>query len=139
MRLSKRRRGAIVGMNMTPMIDIVFLLIIFFMTVTQVSEINKERLLLPHLKGGEEQVTATVTINVDEQGRIVISGRPYSLVDLVGIVADEIALLDNDPTRLRAVVRADRNGASRTVNQIVSALGKLGVAKIRVAVEIEQT
>ena len=42
-------------MNMTPMIDIVFLLIIFFMTVNQVTEVSKERLSLPQVKGGEDQ------------------------------------------------------------------------------------
>ena len=42
-------------LNLTPMIDVVFLLLIFFMTVSQVSKINKERLDLPQQQGAEEQ------------------------------------------------------------------------------------
>ena len=51
MRLSKHRRAGVPLMNMTPMIDVVFLLLIFFMTVSQVSQINRERLRLPKEKG----------------------------------------------------------------------------------------
>ena len=53
MRLSKRHNPGL-QMNMTPMIDVTFLLLIFFMTVSQVSAVNKEQLELPQLKGSED-------------------------------------------------------------------------------------
>ena len=40
---------------MTPMIDVTFLLLIFFMTVSQVSKLNREQLELPRQQGTEEQ------------------------------------------------------------------------------------
>ena len=55
MRLCKRRRPTKVAMNMTPMIDVTFLLLIFFMTVSQVSKLNREQLELPRQQGTEEQ------------------------------------------------------------------------------------
>ena len=51
MKLSKHRRRPDVAFNMTPMIDIVFLLIIFFMTVSQITQVNDEPIELPKLEG----------------------------------------------------------------------------------------
>lgn len=135
MRLARKRRDAIIAMNMTPMIDIVFLLIIFFMTVNQVTEISKERLALPLLKGGEDQVASSLVVNVDKDGSVVVSGLRYTVVQLVTMIDEQIRMLGDDPARLKVVVRADRSGASRTVNEVVSALGRLGVSRVRIAIE----
>ena len=72
-----------VDMNMTPMIDIVFLLIIFFMTVSQVSESIRERLELPKLTGAEDQKRTSLTINVDQQGQIIVSGNAITTGELL--------------------------------------------------------
>ena len=138
MRLSKRRRTTTARINMTPMIDIVFLLIIFFITVSQVSEVNRERLELPLQKGSEDQKPALLTINVDQSGAILVGGTEYQLSDLIALVGDELARLNDDPNRLSVVLRADRRAASRTVNQTVSALARLQIRKVRVAVQVPE-
>jgi biopolymer transport protein ExbD len=125
-------------MNMTPMIDIVFLLIIFFMTVTQVSEVNKERVRLPKLKGSEDQRRTTLTVNVTENEEIRVSGRLTTIAGLVGYVSSELERLGGDTSRLAIVVRADERGVSRTVNEAVSAFARLGINQIRIAVEVPQ-
>ena len=68
MRLTKRRRTTSARINMTPMIDIVFLLIIFFMTVSQVTEVNREQLSLPKQPGAEDQKPAILTANFRADG-----------------------------------------------------------------------
>ena len=45
-------------MDITPMIDITFLLLIFFITVTQVSDAAKEPIDLPKQKGEEDEKIA---------------------------------------------------------------------------------
>ena len=72
MKLSKHRRETLAKINMTPMIDITFLLLIFFMTVTQVSKINKEQLELSQQKGTEEQQEGVVTVNVTKEGQVIV-------------------------------------------------------------------
>ena len=138
MRLSKRRRPTRAAMDMTPMIDIVFLLLIFFMTVSQVSEINKERLELPKLKGSEDQQPTTVTVNVTEAGEIVVSGNELSMPELVALVGDQLGSVGDDPSRLTIVLRADRRGTSRTVNEVITRLSQLGVTQVRIAVEQQE-
>ena len=58
---------------MTPMIDIVFLLIVFFMTVSQISESNKELLQLPQLEGSQDLQPSTLTVNINRAGDILVS------------------------------------------------------------------
>ena len=136
MRLSKHRHGTNVEMNMTPMIDIVFLLIIFFMTVSQVSEVNRERLELPELAGSEEQKRSSLTVNVDREGQVIVSGNPITSGELMAYVSRELAQVDDDPSRLNVVIRADERGTSRAVNRIVSSLAKLQLSRVRIAVEV---
>ena len=135
MKLTKHRPRTIAEMNMTPMIDIVFLLIIFFMTVTQVSKVNKERLDLPDQEGSMEQVDAPVIINIRKSGEIVVSGNVISTPVLVSMVADEVARRGGDPRRIKITVRGDANGNSETLNEITEALGNIEVQNIFLAVE----
>ena len=51
MRLTKRGTTSLPDLNMTPMIDVVFQLLIFFMLVPHMSQVNKELLELPKLSG----------------------------------------------------------------------------------------
>lgn len=138
MRLTKRRRNTRPEMDMTPMIDIVFLLIIFFMTVTQVSKLNKERLELPKLKGTEDQKPSVLTVNVTEAGDIIVSGRTLTAGDFVSLVNRELRRLGDDPNLLHVVIRADQRGASAGVNTVVTALDNLQIRRVRIAVEVPQ-
>jgi len=137
MRLSKRRRTGIAAVNMTPMIDIVFLLIIFFMTVSQVTQINREQLDLPKQKGSADQEPSIVTINVTERGDVLVSGNKVSLVRLVTMLNRQITdELGGDPNRMTVVIRADQRGTAAKINEIVSALAQLQLKRIRIAVEV---
>ena len=135
MKLTKHRPRTIAEMNMTPMIDIVFLLIIFFMTVTQVSKVNKERVDLPDQEGSMDQVDDPVTINIRKSGEIVVSGRVITVPVLVSLVADEVTRRGGDPRRIKIVVRGDAEGQAKTLNEITRALGKIEVQNIFMAVE----
>ncbi len=138
MRLSKHRRNTRPEMDMTPMIDIVFLLIIFFMTVTQVSKLNKEQLELPKLKGTEDQKPSVLTINVTEPGDLVVSGQEYTIGELISLVNRELRRVGDDPNLLGIVIRADQRGASVGVNSVVAALNNLQIKRVRIAVEVPQ-
>jgi biopolymer transport protein ExbD len=139
MRLAKRRRSGVPMMNMTPMIDVVFLLLIFFMTVSQVSQINRERLDLPKQKGDSDQQAAVITLNVTQDGRVLVSGHETSVAGALRMVVDQLGRLGDDPRRLTVVLRADERGPSATVNQIVAGLAELQLNRVRIAVEVPGT
>jgi biopolymer transport protein ExbD len=120
--------------NMTPMIDVTFLLLIFFMTVNQVSKTNSEPVELPHLPGSREQVERPLIVNIDRAGQIFVSGIPLPAAGLVSLVAAEVAAHHNDPAQVNVVLRADRRGDCRAVNEVVALLVRLDIRKVRVAV-----
>src|SRR5438067_12214531 len=124
MRLAKRH-GTKLEINMTPMIDVTFLLLIFFMTVNQVSKAQRERVALPQLAGSQGQSQQALVINVDRFGQIVVAANSVTLPELMGVVSGEIARLakqHQELDRLTVILRADRDGNCRTVNDIVTAL-----------------
>jgi biopolymer transport protein ExbD len=136
MRLTKRRRTTNPRINMTPMIDIVFLLIIFFMTVSQVSEVNRENLELPVQAGAEDQKPAVLTINFVQDGSMIVGGVTYDLPGVISLIADELARVNDDPTRLTVVLRGDRRGSSGAVNDVVEALTSMDIRKVRIPVQV---
>jgi biopolymer transport protein ExbD len=138
MRLSKHRHQTIAEMNMTPMIDVTFQLIIFFMACSQVSKINEERMELPKQQGSQDQPPTSITVNVNQEGQIIVSARRLSAVELVSLMADEIARQGGDTSRVHIVLRADARGTSRTVNEVVRSLAKIQLTRIRIAVEVPQ-
>ena len=127
MRLSKRSGSRLLRMNMTPMIDIVFLLLIFFMTVTQASRIKEEQLELPQQEGSRDKETSSLTINIRQDGQLVMLGRVLQLDRLLTLVNEELARVDNDPRRINIELRVDQRGESRAANQIARSLETLKI------------
>ena len=136
MRLTKHQYTKTPELNMTPMIDVVFQLLIFFMTCSQVANVNLERLDLPKLKGTEDQERTTLTVNVTRDGVLRVSGRTLTTAGLVDMVARELDRLGGDMSRITVVVRADERGQSRMVNEVVAGLAAMGINRVRLAVEV---
>ncbi len=135
MKLAKRKHSTTAALNMTPMIDVVFLLLIFFMTVSQISQTHHQPVELPKLAGATDQEASVMTINVLQDGRIVLGDQLATTSDVLAAVSRELADLDDDPSRLTVVLRADERGTSRTVNDLVRALGQMQITRVRIAVQ----
>ena len=136
MRLSKRPGGRLLKMNMTPMIDIVFLLLIFFMTVTQVSRVKEERLELPQQAGTRDKESSSLTVNIRQDGQLVMLGRVLQLDRLLDLVSEELARLGDDPRRLNIELRVDQRSESRAANNVAKALEQINVKRVSFAVEV---
>ena len=136
MRLSKRSGSRLLRMNMTPMIDIVFLLLIFFMTVTQASRIKEEQLELPQQEGSRDKEISSLTINIRQDGQLVMLGRVLQLDRLLTLVNEELARVDNDPRRINIELRVDQRGESRAANQVAKSLEQLNIKRVSFAVQV---
>ena len=136
MRLSKRSGSRLLRMNMTPMIDIVFLLLIFFMTVTQASRIKEEQLELPQQEGSRDKETSSLTINIRQDGQLAMLGRVLQLDRFLTLVNEELARVDNDPRRINIELRVDQRGESRAANQVAKSLEQLNIKRVSFAVQV---
>ena len=73
MRLGERRNRA-PDINITPLIDVVFLLLIFFMVSTTFSRLTELEIELPEAESGaKEEQPATLEIVIDAEGRYFIN------------------------------------------------------------------
>ena len=134
MRFNNAKQSRPMQLNMTSMIDIVFLLIIFFMIVSQISETNKEQIELPALSAELEQQSAKMTVNINADSEVIVSGESISTNQLQAMVTQELAEVDGNTNRLFVTLRVDRNALTDRANEVMKILNGAGIPGVRVAV-----
>lgn len=121
-------RRKIARFDMTPMIDVVFLLIIFFMYTSHFAQTARTPLDLPEEAGEREQATpATLTLDVDAEGGYSIMGRPVELNRIAARLNTIIAETGAEPGEVDLLVRADRNAQAAHINRLASELSGSGI------------
>jgi len=114
--------------DLTPMIDCVFQLLIFFLVGARFAEEERElKLALPDSAAAQPLVAqpAQMAVQIDQRGNYFLDDRPVSLTELRQALRQAAA---NNPLRQSVVVRADR----RCVwEYVVGALDACQEAKIR--------
>lgn len=120
-----------VGVNMTPMIDIVFQLIIFFVvTVDLDRQVFNEAIILAFSPNGpaiEKRDPRTVTIDVDDRGRITIARRPVDPVTLTHWLR-QARISGGQTTPVQ--IRGDRGSRHEAVRNVMQACGQAGLYRI---------
>jgi biopolymer transport protein ExbD len=121
---------------MTPMIDIVFQLLIFFLVTAQMAEQTRSKLNLPQERGEDatEREQAGLTVNVLADGRIVVNDAEVPLEALDALV-DEAIKVAGGADRLKPLVRADRDCDAARLNEVFQRLASRGLSAIRLATE----
>jgi len=125
--------------DLTPMIDVVFLLIIFFMTTARFAQITRADLDLPREPGEQRDnpEEAGLVINIAADGTIIVANNELSLDELAARVARRIENDNPDNARaLKLMIRADRNLPAGRLNEIIARLESMGVGAARLATEV---
>ena len=122
-------------LDMTPMIDIVFLLLIFFLWTMQLVQDSRMELDLPQEQGEQAERTeqAGLILNLLPDGTIVEGDEVVSLERLKVLALAAMDGNASQPAMLRPLVRADRNAPAERLNQIMNVLRQSGLSGIRLA------
>jgi biopolymer transport protein ExbD len=109
-------------LNMTPMLDVVFILLIFFIVTsvfvkTPGLEVNKPEAIT----AVEDKPTILIAVSRDDE--IWIDKAPYSVNEIRPIV---LALRDENP-KATAIILGDRDAKAGTVMQVQELMQDLGV------------
>jgi len=120
------------GINMTPMIDCVFLLLIFFLVATKFEE--AERDMSVKLPQASEAMPMTARpkelfINVTGEGRYKIAGLELSSEQVLAALRQAYA---NNPGKQVVIIRADRRCAWEYVMEVMNQCNKANIRDYRV-------
>ena len=129
----RRQQAAEVGVNLTPLIDVVFLRLIFFMVSTTFTRETPLTLDLPEAAGEPRAVTEQqVEVLVDEDGRYRVNGQP--LVDnRVRTLQAAIYKVSAGDTTLPLVIAADAQAAHQDVVRAMDAAGQMGFVHMNIS------
>lgn len=128
----RRQRLEDVGINLTPLIDVVFLLLIFFMVSTTFTRETQLSIDLPEASGPlKEQPGEQIEILIDESGRYRVNGK--GLVDArMRTLQAAIYKLSAGDTTLPLVITADAQAAHQDVVRAMDAAGQMGFVHLSI-------
>ena len=120
-------------LNLTPMIDIVFLLIIFFMVGTKVSEMERKIALdVPRISNTESLGPAPRkrVVNILQDGRILLDEEEVTVEELVR----RLQLQRQQENGMGVIVRGDANGSFQNVASVLGACRQAGISDMGISV-----
>lgn len=130
--MAKKREVEEAEIPISSMIDIVFLLIIFFVVTASLDkEIEDEQIKLtnaPHGKPLKKKDPRGVTINVRQNGQINVSGQLVSMGVLSDILTNQASKFGND---IPIVIRGDRNVQHGYIQKVMDAVTKTKLYRVK--------
>lgn len=120
--------------NMTSLIDVVLLLLIFFMVSTSFVKQSQITIRLPAADSTAvvEEVPEHLEIMITEQGTYLINGREL-INSRPETIRNALQKLSGGNTRLPLTISADANARHQHVITAMDVAGKLGFVKINIA------
>ncbi|RDH83980.1 MAG: biopolymer transporter ExbD [endosymbiont of Galathealinum brachiosum] len=132
MNLKPERREDI-DLNLTPLIDVVFLLLIFFMVSTTFEKTSKLKIDLPEASvQATQQVDKKIVIGIDMKGRYYINERQLVNTQLKTL---KLALLKiaGDNKEIPIVLRADAKTPHQSVVRAMDAASQVGLTRLSIS------
>ena len=132
MAVELEKTKSLFSLSLTPLIDVVFLLLIFFLVATEFAEEERElRVLLPEASEAQPLTSKPreLFLNIDAQGRYFVSGRTLTPDELDAAL--KMAWVNN-PGRASVIIRADRRCPWQYVVAAINACLKANIRDYKV-------
>lgn len=131
----KTQRDEMPTLNLAPMIDVVFLLLIFFLVGTKFSEWERKiQLRIPEVARNPMLTAAPErqVVNVYRDGSIMLNDQQVTLEELTARLRQQTSRAPGTGV----VVRSDRQGAFQNVAEVFNACKLAGVRNLGVSVRM---
>lgn len=133
----RRRRGVIeedAGIDLTPMLDVVFIMLIFFIVTTSFVKESGIQVNRPSATTAEKKERANILIAISESGEVWIQKRR---VDIRSVRANVERLHAESPEGT-VVIQADKASKNGLLVQVMDQVRSAGVNSISLAAKIEK-
>ena len=122
-----------VSINLTPLIDVVFLLLIFFMVSTSFSELTQLVVDLPEAEGMPASAEAAMLLSIDATGNMALNGAPVPN-DTLGLSAAMRDYLRGN-TDIPVTLSADAMTPHQFVVTAIDVAAQLNLERLTIATE----
>ncbi|RYZ32836.1 MAG: biopolymer transporter ExbD [Myxococcaceae bacterium] len=121
----------ITGINVTPLVDVVLVLLIIFMVTANFIVRETVEVDLPRAANGGETVQGLVNVVLDKEGKLYFDGAEVTEADLSRRVVEAVSK-DKDT---RAIISADQTIAYGRVMRLIDVVKGQGIAKFALNIE----
>jgi len=129
----RTKRDRDLEVNITPLIDVVFLLLIFFMVSTTFQRESEITIELPESAGDvAETDKKVVEISIDNQGRYFVNQRRIKDSD-IKTLKKAITLTRGDAKEPKLIISADKMTPHQAVVRAMDAARQLGLVNLTFA------
>jgi biopolymer transport protein ExbD len=118
---------------MTPMLDIVFIMLIFFIVTASFMKESGIEVNRPNAETATPQETANIIVAIREDGEIWIDKRP---IDIRAVRANVLRLHLENPLG-SVVIAADRNTKTHVLISVLDQIRQAGIPNPAIATETE--
>jgi len=122
----------IAGINMTPLVDIMLVLLIVFMIATQAVDSASVPVKLPKASNAASSAPSALVVNIDASGGIRLDGRAVDRPGLRQFLASRVAA----DTSLQVVLAADETLPYARVMAVLDDVRSAGVVRYALKVRV---
>jgi biopolymer transport protein ExbD len=131
----KRQRKDEVDVNLTPLIDVVFLLLIFFMVSTTFTRETRLSVVLPEATGVTQiEAAGAVEISIAASGDYAVNGDRLSRSD-ESTLRTVLLPLAQQSTDVPFVITADAQATHQAVVMVMDVAGQLGFVNLSITTQ----
>ncbi len=129
----KPERKDDIDLNLTPLIDVVFLLLIFFMVSTTFEKTSKLKIDLPEASNkAQQQENLKIVIGIDVKGRYYVNDRQLVNTQLKTLKM-ALSKVSDGNTDIPVVLRADAKTPHQAVVTAMDAASQLGLTRLSIS------
>jgi len=125
------RRAPIVGINVTPMVDIMLVLLIIMMVAATYIVSQALKVELPRTATSDETVSKTYVVTIKKDGQYLFNDKPTTLLGL----SEELKAARKATKEVNVVITADQAALHGHVVGVIDMAKVQGISKFAINVE----
>jgi biopolymer transport protein ExbD len=126
-----RRRGLITDINVTPLVDIMLVLLIIFMLTAHLIARQAIEVQLPKAAQGGAVTPTTLAVTLTREGRLYLNGSEVAPAPLQAAVREAVA---KDP-KTQVIIAGDKNVSHGRVVWVIDTVKSLGVTSFAIQID----
>ena len=119
------------GINITPMVDVILVLLVIFMVTANFLKKESININLPKVQAADPNVSQSVQVALTRDGKILLEGQTITEEKLISTLERDIKFRPN----MRLTLSADEKLAYGTIMKLMGVIRKSGVSRVALSVK----